>query len=45
MVMEPFIHFCVSLEINTIKQMDSLNASDLKLFTVKSQNEWESIEF
>jgi len=25
--------------------MDSLNASDLKLFAVKSQNEWESIEF
>ena len=33
-VMEPFIHFHVSLEINN-GQMESLNASDVKLFAVK----------
>ena len=33
-VMEPFIHSCVSLEINN-GQMESLDASDVKLFAVK----------
>ena len=33
-VMEPFIHFRVSLEIMN-GQMESLNASDVKLFAVK----------
>ena len=33
-VMEPFIHFRVSLEINN-GQMESFNASDVKLFAVK----------
>ena len=33
-VMEPFIHFRVSLEINN-GQTESLNASDVKLFAVK----------
>ena len=33
-VMEPFIHFRVSLEINN-RQMEYLNASDVKLFDDK----------
>ena len=33
-VMEPFIHCRVSLEINN-GQIESLNASDVKLFAVK----------
>ena len=33
-VMEPFIHCCVSLEINN-GQIESLDASDGKLFAVK----------
>jgi len=33
-LMEPFIHCCVSLEINN-GQMESLKIPDVKLFTVK----------
>ena len=41
-VMEPFIHFRVSLEINN-GQMESLNASDVKLFAVKVTPKWMGV--